>query len=246
MNSRNLLLQQAIQAAKDQNWEKAIQINLELIDMDPKDTGAHNRLAMSFLQQGDKKKAVKEFKSVIKLDPSNQIAKKHLEKLEKNQVLAAPMFANNHFIEEPGKTKSVMLNRLASRNILATIGVGVECTLKPKNRYISIEVGNQYLGALPEDISFRLTKLLNHGNEYSCYVRTVTASTCEVFLKEEKRSKKNEYVNSFPINPGQVTAINDLDDAFLTEDVPVQIVETDSDSERSYDEISIKDSDEEN
>ncbi len=233
MNKKTTLQLQAIQAAKNNDWHKAAEYNQALINLDELDISAYNRLGVAYLQLCDKKKAKDVFQKVMEIDKSNAIARKHLYRLSHNQNIAIPTFCTDQFIEEPGKTKTVDLHRLASKNVLSEIVVGSEATLVPKNRYISVEVNGIYVGALPEDLSFRLTKLINTGNEYSCRIRSVSGCSCAVFLRETKRSKRNEHTNSFPLSKTQLATINDIDDIFLEDDIPIQVVETDNDVEKT-------------
>jgi hypothetical protein len=63
-----------------------------------------------------------------------------------------------------------------------------------------------------------------------------------VYIRETLRSAKNQDINSFPLNKAQVSAINDIDDLFmLEEDIPVEIIETDNDTERSMEELEPQD-----
>ena len=66
----------------------------------------------------------------------------------------APVTINTfqeNFIEEPGKTKTIALCRIADPSILTTISVGTPCTLIVKQHRISVETeqGNIYVGSLP-------------------------------------------------------------------------------------------------
>ena len=171
------------------------------------------------------------FQEVIKLDKANIIAKKHLQKLQHNQKIIAPTFTRQHFIEEPGKTTTVELHRLAGKNVLEKVSVGQECTLKLKNRFISISADDTYVGALPEDLSFRLSKLMTKGNTYSCFIRSVSATGIIVHLREQLRAPENKDIHSFPPNKHSSAALNDIVDErlLLDEDVPMHIVHTDSD-----------------
>src|SRR3989338_5169940 len=72
---------QAINAALFNNWKEAIKYNEEILDKNPKDLDALNRLAYAHLQLGKLKEAKKLFKRVITLDSYNQIAKKNLLKI---------------------------------------------------------------------------------------------------------------------------------------------------------------------
>lgn len=242
MNAQTALYQ-AINAAKDSNWPVAIECNQSILDQNPHDVGALNRMAVAYLQLDEVKKAKAMFKQVLSIDKSNPIAKKNLVRLENNQAPVAPSFSREDFIEEPGKTKTVELHRLAGKNVLDSLSIGLECALKPKNRYISVENQSNYVGALPEDISFRLAKLIDTGNTYFCCIRSVSGSHVSVYIKELSRALKNENVHSFPVSKSSVAAINDVDDHLLLEDdIPVQIVDSDTDVEKSLDELEPEDS----
>lgn len=237
MKKKTILQQQAIKAAKNQDWDAVIEFNQQILELDAQDVGALNRLAMAHLQQSNLKQAQTVFQQVLEIDKSNMIARKQLEKIKNKQAIRVPAFTGNTFIEEPGKTKTVNLHRLASKQLLDSLKVGSECQLVPKNRYISVEVDEQYVGALPEDLSYRLTKLMRTGNKYTCHIRSLNGTGCSVFLREMTRSKRNAYVNSFPTLKVQAT-INDVDESFLLEeDIPVQIVNTDTDNEQSFEDI---------
>ncbi len=229
--------QLAIAAAKRSDWQSAVEFNLTLLQQNPNDVSALNRLGVSYLQLQDKNSAREAFNKVLEIEKLNPIAKRNLARLKGNGS-ANVSFSTQYFIEEPGKTKTVELHRLAGKTVLDSLSVGQQCELKLKNRYISVECVGQYVGALPEDLSFRLTKLINWGNTYTCIIRSCSNNACSVFLKESHRSKKNQEIHSFP--PGKLnhSSIADIDDRFLLdEDIPVEIVETDQDYEKSLDEI---------
>lgn len=234
----------AIKDAKNGDWEQAVEHNLQILEFNPENTNALNRLGVAYIQLGKVKKAKDYFKKVLELDKNNKIANKHFEKLQKNQSCHAPSFSIGHFIEEPGKTKTVSLFRLAGKNILEDITVGKECELKMKNRFISVEVNGTYIGALPEDLSFRLTKFMKSGNKYRCLVRSCNQKNCEVFLKEIYKSEKNNGTHSFPPSKMALNPLSELDEAVvLEENIPVEIVETDYDTERTLDHVDSNDLD---
>jgi tetratricopeptide (TPR) repeat protein len=243
MNRQHLLQLQAVNAAKKQDWSAAVSFNQELVVLHPQDVSALNRLGTAYLQLKKIDLAEETFTKVIEIDKSNSIAKKHLDIIAKKGVAKAPRFTHEHFIEEPGTTRLVELHRLTNKEELEKLYVGQECQLKSKNRYISVEtIDGIYIGALPEDLSFRLTKLIDRGNEYSCIVHGASSKNCTVYIRETLRSAKNQDINSFPLNKAQVSAINDIDDLFmLEEDIPVEIIETDNDTERSMEELEPQD-----
>lgn len=236
MNAQTAL-SQAIAAAKDQNWSAAVDYNQAIIEQNSNDVGAWNRLGVAYSQLANHKAAKTAFQKVLDIDKSNPIARKNLAKLKNNQLPSVPTFATQDFIEEPGKTKTVELHRLAGKNVLDNLAVGAECNLIPKNRYISVEIKGIYIGALPEDISFRLAKLIETGNVYYCCVRSFSANHCNVYIKELSRAPINKEVNSFPANKTTAAGLNDLDDLLLDDEIPVEVVDSDTDVERTIEEI---------
>lgn len=228
------LQQQAIQAAKKLDWSKAIELNQHILQLEPRNVSAFNRLGIAQLQAGTKKAAREAFKTVLEIDKHNIIAKKNLAKLKNNK--AEPTGFSAHFIEEPGKTKITALHRVTGKDKLEQLSIGQMCSLIPKKRYISVEVDGDYIGALAEDISFRLSKLIDQGNTYKCQVKSVDISNCEcwVFLKETFQSEQNIGVTSFPSSKNNAANLIDIPDEMLEEEhIPVVMINTDDDDESS-------------
>lgn len=202
MNSTNTLSdleKQAIQAAQNQQWEVAVKINKKILDTEPQNVSALNRLGFCYLQLQSPIKAKNMYNAVLHIDPYNAIALKY-STIKRTSQFAPP--ANNDgddFIEEPGKTKTIMLCRVAEQSILNSIAVVSEVQLVQKNHCIAVEtLKGKYIGTLPDDISFRLKKLMTGGNQYKAIIRSIGKGQCSVFIKELKRSKKFQFTASFP------------------------------------------------
>ena len=86
------LRQQAINAAKNSNWDQAVETNQQILEQTPQDVTALNRLGLAYLQLGDSKKAKQSFQESIKIDKTNTIAKKQLERITSKQTAPAPSF----------------------------------------------------------------------------------------------------------------------------------------------------------
>jgi hypothetical protein len=208
----------AIAAAKASDWQKAMTLNQEILSAQPQDIAALNRLGMSLLQTGEPKQAKEAFSKVLEIDKTNSIAKKQLERIKSNHLPPTPAFNKTYFIEEPGRTKIAELHRLSGKQVLDTLSVGMNCILKLKNRYISVETENgAHIGALPEDLSFRLAKLIQTGNTYHCSVHSCSNNQCSVYLKELTRSEQNKDVHSFP-TAKMAGGQSDQDDRFLLDE----------------------------
>ncbi|MFZ5376750.1 MAG: tetratricopeptide repeat protein [Patescibacteria group bacterium] len=224
MQKLSLLQKQAVQAAKNLSWQEAIGVNQEILEIEPNNIAALNRLGVAQMQLGETKQAEKTFQQVMSIDKSNIIAQKHLNNIKKNQPTNIAGFSSdNYFIEEPGKTKIVELQRLNGKSVLSKLKIGETCLVNPKNRYISIELsGGERIGTLPDDLSFRLSKLIERGNEYSCIINSCSEKTCLVQIRETKKSKKNEHVQSFPCkNLGPNSSFPENEFA-LEDDIPFQ------------------------
>jgi tetratricopeptide (TPR) repeat protein len=224
---------QAVTAAKNNLWQEAVTLNQQILDDDPTDVTALNRLGIALLQINKPKQAQTAFQQALKIDAKNKIAKKNLEKLKHHHTTTPNIGSSQIFVEEPGKTKFIKLHRLAGKNVLEALTAGNQCELRVKKRYISIEFSGQYVGALPEDISFRLTKLINTGNRYACYIKNADHHSCCVYLKEIKKSKRNLGIHSFPINGLQTDSgveIKELKEEYQQK-VPFEVINLEQDDE---------------
>lgn len=218
------LIQEAINAAKSQDWETAIELNTEILDRNQDDIGAHNRIGLAYMQLGKTTNARKAFKIVLEKDKSNIIAKKHLNSL-KNKQKTNLSVSQVYFIEEPGKTKIADLHRLTRKDFLKKLRVGQKCQLVSKGKHISIETEDgKYVGALPDDLSYRLCNLIKRGNEYECLLHTITEKNCSVHLRENKTSPKNKHILSFPSGKISITKNSPIEEELLIEDdIPVDV-----------------------
>lgn len=197
------LTKKALEAAKQSLWQEAAEFNQQILELQADDTAALNRLAFCYLQLKKTGLAQKTYQRVLEIEKHNSIAKKYLEMLKKKSTpIPLSVFdANQDFVEEPGKTKVVQLDRLCDNRILQHLRVASPCQLKTKGRFVSvISIDGDYIGSLPEDISLHLSKLIQTGNEYDCVIKSLTKNECAVFIKEKRRSAANAHISSFPMS----------------------------------------------
>jgi len=195
------LTQKAIQAAIKERWKKAVEINKNILKNNPQDTKALNRLAHACFKTGDLKEAKSTYQQVLKIDRANLIAQRNLEKFKNTKTLKKKRKSATYpsFLEEPGKTKTLSLVKLASRDQLAQLDIGEALRLNPKKRSLSVaDQSGQYLGALPDDLAKRLLYLIARGNQYEVSVKLVEKNRLIIFIKETFKSKKNQDITSFP------------------------------------------------
>lgn len=193
--------QRAIKAALSGHWDEAIEFNLQALKSHPTDIDILNRLARAYAAIGQTKNAHKIWHKVLHLDPYNSIASSQLNKLKHRNFSNThqnPPLAANTFVDEPGKTKTVALCRLANTTVLLSLEPSQILSLIPKRRQLEVvTLDGNYLGSLPDDLSLHLIKLIKAGNKYDALVRRVDRNSIHVFLKEIKRAKSYSNVPSF-------------------------------------------------
>lgn len=185
---------EVIQATLSGDWQKAVKLNKALLDENPKDVEALNRMALAYAIIGKNKSAKDALKKVLEIDPLNSIAIKNLGKIKNDQSKTSEneafIHVNNIFLEETGRTKIVDLINLAQAEILISLRTGQSVDLSIKRLKIFISQGKKYIGVLPDDIGKRLIKLIKGGNKYEAYVKSTNSQNVTIFLRELKRASK--------------------------------------------------------
>ncbi len=200
----------AIAAALRQNWKEAVRINTSLLKKDKNDIESGNRLAFAQLKIGQLTAAKRTYQKVLKLDPYNQIALKNLKRLTSLKRKDLPKEGGGQisplfFLEEPGKTKIASAINLAPLAVLSSLSPGQEVFLKAKNHVVEIrDEKHVYLGALPDDLSFRLIHLLAAGNRYQAIVKGAGKNFLTVILREIFRAKRFRQYPSFAASPSYI------------------------------------------
>jgi len=200
-----LLKDKAIQAMLLGDWKNAASLNKALINENPKDIDALNRLAYAFTILGKIQDAKSTYRKVLKIDILNQIAIRNIKKLtdlgfkQIAKSLSSVKCVNNTFLEETGKTKIISLVNTAQPKIIALLTTGQPVMITTKRSKIFVQNQNkQYLGVLPDDVGRRLIKLIKGGNAYTACIKSATEHNVCVFVKETKRASKYKNQPSFP------------------------------------------------
>ncbi len=194
------LQQNAINCALTHDWKQAVETNKTLLEANSEDIDALKRLAYAFTKLGKIEKAKKIYRQILNLDQYNHIAQKNLEKIKSLPKSFKEDYINSitpnqispgQFIEEPGKTKVVILTNIAPFSTLSKMHIGDSVQLHPKKHTVEIRSFNKiYIGAIPDDVSYRLLKFIQAGNEYHVCIKNIHSKGISVFIKEIKRGKK--------------------------------------------------------
>ena len=195
MTSPAPMSEDAIAAALVQDWKKAIAINSSILKNDKSDLDALCRLGFAYLKSGQITRAKRIYQKVLTLDQYNQIATKNLKKLaslkkkdidETSVGIMSPMI----FLEEPGKTKIVECVHVAPSTVLSGLSAGQEVALKARQHGVDVRSGPTYIAALPDDMSFKLTKMIAGGNTYQVIIKAVDKKSVKVLIRELSRGKR--------------------------------------------------------
>jgi len=201
------LARQAISCALSGDWEKALEINQKIIDIENSNIDALNRLAKVYFELGQIQNAVEKAQQVLNIDPLNSIAQRSTtnwkELLEDgfnhNGDGQKNTYSEITFLEEPGKTKIVKLIKLGDAKAFTTINAGCPLSANHSIHKVTIHTQNgSYIGRLPDDIAKRLNQLVEHGNEYQITAKSVSPKEVYIFIRELKKSPKLANIVSFP------------------------------------------------
>lgn len=210
MQNTDFLEQQAVDAAVRGDWDKAIELNKQIAEIDENNVSVYLRLGFASIQSKRIADAKKYYKKVLQLQPTSTIAKDQLEKvaiLEDKKKSSQPSSPHgaldpNLFLEFPGKTKIVKLVNLGQKEELAELSIGQQVDLRLKKRRIEVRSkDNEYIGCLPDDVSKRLMFFLQEGSVYNTFIKETSLNDVSVFIKEESKGDKVAQYASFPQNP---------------------------------------------
>lgn len=218
---------QAIQAALSANWEEAVALNQQILEIESQNVEALNRVARAYFELGDFEQSKKHYQTSLKIDPYNQIAAKFLKRIEvfdkkgakpNGHKNGASTFNLDLFIEEPGKTKVVNLLKVAEPQKLSLLSSGDEVLLNPKNRNVSVtDADGHYIGVIPDNVSHQLQRLIKGGNKYQAFIKTVKTNSLTILIREVYRSARFKNQPSFLDSVNAVTYSSDhislMDDA---------------------------------
>ena len=227
------LEQLAIQAALAADWEKAIDLNKQILKLGSENLEASNRLGRAYSEVGQIEKAKYSYREVLKHDPYNTIALKNLERLKAVngsvvKITGSGVLSPDLFMEEPGKTKVLEATSLAKPEILAQLHTGDEIKLDLIGDKITFKdaAGNK-LGSYDGELAPKLIPFLRGGNLYKSYVKSVKPSELRIFVKEIRRSPKFANSPSFPtINSGFKPYVHESALETITTDVEIEPTDT--------------------
>lgn len=198
------LNQEAIKAAVANDWNKAKELNEEILLQTPDNISALNRLGISLAVLGKKAAAMKSFQKALELDKNNLIAKNNLARLKINKdstIINPSLQTTVSFIEEPGKSKVIPLVSQGEPKIFSGLTIGETVSLVANKYKVKIvSASDHFIGYLPDNIARRLIDLINGGYKYKVIMKSVNPKSPSIFAQEIFASKKLRGAPSFPLD----------------------------------------------
>ena len=199
------LADQAVAAALDADWDRAVELNGKILEGAPDDIEARNRIGRAFIEQGKLDEAKAAFAEVLKAEPYNPIAIRGTQRIAQLGEHKAHSVTTNTktqprlFIEDMGKTGILRLINPAPAHILARYSAGAECELREQEGLLAVHARDgELLGFLEPKTGRRLIDLIRTGNQYVAAIVSNDQANARVAIREVAQSEQNASRISFP------------------------------------------------
>jgi len=209
---KRLLGEQAVKLAMQNQWQEAVDVNRQMIELAPEEVEAWNRLGKAFSELGRYGDSRDAYNETLRRDPNNMIAQKQLRRLSLlvNESQSAPVAGEERkkldprlLIEETGKTGIFELDSPAAPATLARMAAGDEVFMRIAGKALNVENDRgEVLGLVPTRAALRLIELMNGGNKYLAGVTSVTDRRIRVLIRETFQAPALQGRVSFPSKGG--------------------------------------------
>ena len=196
---------QAVQAALEADWARAVDFNTRIVEANADDLEARNRLGRALLETGKLDEAKAAYAEVLKAEPNNPIALRNVARL--GTLIEHKIKPNTTksktqprlFIEDMGKTGVLRLINPAPAHIVAKYSPGAEAELRERDGLIAVHARDgELLGFLEPKVGRRLLDLINTGNQYVVAVVSNDQQNPRIAIRETLQSPENAQRISFP------------------------------------------------
>lgn len=199
------LADQAVAAALESDWQRAADLNKQILEVSPDDAEARNRYGRALLELGKLDEARAAYQEVQKAFPHDPIAIRQLARIallvddKKKTMPTKSKTQTRLFIEDMGKTGILRLMNPAPPAIVARYSPGAEVELREQEGLLAVHTRDgELLGFLEPKVGRRLIELIRTGNEYVVALVTNDQSNPRVAVREVLQSAENAHRISFP------------------------------------------------
>jgi tetratricopeptide (TPR) repeat protein len=207
--TRTQLVEEAINAALDRNWETARELNQEVADRFGVDEETHNRLGKAYTELGKLDDALSAYRATLELNPLNAIAIKNVNRLEALIEEKADLPKGqaavdiNLFVEEMGK--SALANVVLEKGFdPALVAPGDQVELAAAGDTLNvISPARKVIGTVEPKLARRVLKFMAGGNKYAAVVATGEEASLRIIIRETYQAAEFAGQPSFPASKSQ-------------------------------------------
>lgn len=192
--NKRQLTDQAIALAMQGDWERAVEVNRQLLTFYPNEIDALNRLGKALSELGQYREAYAAYEQALQQDPGNSIAQRNVARLRdlalQEHTPRAVTVKSEHidprlFVEEQGRTVIVPLEDRAPATVLARVTSGDVVYWRREGRTLYVtNAAGEVLGHLESHLGERLIGFMDLGNRYIAAVKSVSGSSISIFIRE--------------------------------------------------------------
>ena len=209
------------------DWKHAVAENQAIIDANPTNTEAANRLGKAFIELNKPRKAEEAYQLTLDHDPSNAIARKNLDRLVAARKTGArgaktagaakttkrpsrgtpdvETISPSAMIEAASTAREFTLER-PELDELAKLDIGDGARLEETERGVAVRsLTGALLGQIEPRSGLRLRRLMEGGNRYAVIIRETTSDGAVVYIKETHRDPSQFDQASFLPPPPQAS-----------------------------------------
>lgn len=211
MRLRRRLQDQAVDLAAKNRWEEAVETNLHMNNLG-EDADTYNRLGKAYFELGKLTEARDAYQHALRLNPTNTIARKNIDRLNDLLVRAAtaPVRTTRQlvdlrlFITETGKTALTTLVDVPRGAIVDAVVTGEKIDLRLAGRNVLMldAAGNQ-IGRVEPKLAQRLSELMAGGNRYAAAVAQTNNHQLRILIREVYQDPSQRGRVSFPGKLGE-------------------------------------------
>ena len=205
---RRQLADAAIGHATRGEWEAAVEVNRQLLELGA-DIDGYNRLGKALAELGRHDEALVAYEQALARDATNRIAQRNVERLRllsaqkrpgPDSAVRAEKAPATVFIEEMGKTGRARLINVAGPRVLAPLSPGDAVDLAADGEELLARVDGSAIGTVEPRIAGRLLKLMASGNRYEAAITTIheAGSELTIIIREVFTHPANFGKVSFP------------------------------------------------
>jgi hypothetical protein len=156
------------------------------------------------MELGQYAKSTEAYSRTVEIDPYNAIANRNLRRIadmdqSETEEVDTDQVAPHHFIEEIGRSGTVVLYDLAPKEKRARMVAGDNVVLKVDGTSLLVEnKRGEYMGRVEPKTAQRLGRLITGGNQYSATIVRAKADMMSIIIRETYQDPSQAGKLSFP------------------------------------------------